>query len=123
MAAMALAAVSCRQTQVSDADLRLTWQLATTAPVVGRATTAAVTLVDAQHEPVRGANLEIEAHMTHPGMAPLVVPLLETAGGRYTARVSFTMAGDWVVFVTGQLGDGRQVRRQVAEVVAIGAAE
>jgi hypothetical protein len=47
--------------------------------------------------------------MAHPGMAPLVVTAVETGDGVYEASLRFTMAGDWILRVTGHLPDGRKV--------------
>jgi hypothetical protein len=63
-------------------------------------------------DPWPGARLDLEAHMSHPGMAPIVVPLGES-GGTYRAPVTFTMAGEWVFFVSGTLPDGRRIRNEV----------
>ena len=72
---------------------------------------------DAAGHPVPAAVLEIEAHMEHPGMAPVIVRAGESAPGVYGARLSLSMAGDWVVFVTGTLPDGRRLRHRAATFV------
>jgi hypothetical protein len=81
-----------------------------------------LTLRDAAGQPVPAAVLDIEAHMEHPGMAPVVARASETAPGVYGARLSLSMAGDWVVFVTGTLPGGRRLRHRAAT-VAVGRAD
>jgi hypothetical protein len=56
-----------------------------------------------------GAQLQIQGFMSHPGMAPLMVTAVEKGDGVYEAPLQFTMAGDWILRVTGQLPDGRKV--------------
>ena len=69
---------------------------------------------------LEGATLDLEAHMTHPGMAPVVVRLREDAPHQYSATMPVTMAGEWVLFVSGRLADGRIVREEVARATAVG---
>ncbi len=85
--------------------ISLSW----TAPaaVVGEPLSAEFRLSDRDDRPVTGANLRIEAHMLHPGMAPVLVTVEEAGDGVYRARIPFSMAGDWIVMVTGALSDGR----------------
>lgn len=64
-------------------------------PVVGR--------------PIGGARLTLEAHMSHPGMAPVVSTLTEGPDGQYTARLPLTMTGDWQLVTSGSMADGRRV--------------
>jgi hypothetical protein len=59
--------------------------------------------------PVTGARLRVHAFMSHPGMAPLSAPVEEQGSGRYRARVTFTMAGDWVLRLQGTRADGRGI--------------
>ena len=82
-------------------------------PAVGADSTVRVTLDDADG-PLRGARVQVEAHMSHPGMAPLVVDASETNSGTYTARVPFSMAGEWTIVATGALADGRRITSPVA---------
>ena len=71
-------------------------------------------LVDDAREPVAGARLRVEGHMTHPGMAPVTADVRETGPGAYEAALSFTMAGDWVLVLDGALDDGRRLRRHLS---------
>jgi hypothetical protein len=60
---------------------------------------------------VKGASLRLEAHMSHPGMAPVVADLIER-DGIYESRVQLTMAGPWVIVASGELADGRRIVKQ-----------
>jgi hypothetical protein len=59
--------------------------------------------------PIRGARLTLEAHMSHPGMAPVVSTLTEAPEGQYNARVPLTMRGEWHLVTSGSLADGQRV--------------
>jgi YtkA-like len=83
----------------------------------GGATGVVLTLRDRDRQPVRGATLQVEAFMSHPGMAPVVATAVERGGGVYEAPLQLTMGGDWILRVTGTLPDGRTVHRQI-ELVA-----
>ena len=84
-----------------------------TPPIVGGATRAEVALRDGAHRPVRGAKLQVEAHMSHPGMAAIVAPITERGDGVYEVQLPFTMAGNWMLIVTGTLPDGRVLNHRV----------
>jgi len=114
VAAMATAIVSivaCRRDRVAT-DVGVAWSVAA-APRISEATVADITLRDGRHQPVRGARLEVDAFMSHPAMAPVVVPVEERGDGVYRARVRFTMAGPWTVMVRGSLPDGRTTVQRV----------
>jgi hypothetical protein len=107
---MACAVVSCGRV---ESPVAVGWSLEPAPPASGRETVARVTLTDAAGKPVPGARLRIEGHMSHPGMAPITTGLTEIADGRYEGRVRFSMAGDWVLVVTGELPDGTRLNRQI----------
>lgn len=92
-------------------DTTIEWRMTPRDPFVGQPVAVEVSMSDA----ARGAALGVEAHMSHPGMAPVLEKLVERADGTYEARIVLTMSGDWVAFVTGALADGRTVRRRVAD--------
>lgn len=70
-----------------------------------------LTLRDAEGLPVRGARLRIEAHMSHPGMAPVLAEARERPDGVYEASLELTMAGAWTLVASGALADGRVITR------------
>jgi hypothetical protein len=70
-------------------------------------------VLDATGRPVVGAHLRIEAQMSHPGMAPFLATASERGNGVYEAALRFTMAGDWIVLVTGSLSNGDTVEYRI----------
>ncbi len=111
-------ASTCRR-PAPAADVSLTWTLAPTPPAVGR---ARLTLhaTDTTGRPVRAATLRVEAHMSHPGMAPVLSTATERGDGIYEAKLQFTMRGDWILLVAGSLPDGRTVQQRI-DVPGVGA--
>ena len=89
-------------------DVRVTLVVDPVKPAVGADTTVRVTLDDGRG-PLRGARVQVEAHMSHPGMAPIVVDASETEPGTYAARIPFSMAGEWTLVANGTLADGRRI--------------
>jgi hypothetical protein len=80
---------------------------------VGTPIVAHLTLRDADQKPITGAHLRLEGVMSHPGMAPVSAAVVERANGEYEAPLQFTMAGDWILLVTGELPGGTQLKQQI----------
>ena len=89
------------------------WAFEPGPPATGVDTNARITLHDADGQPLRGADLRLEGHMSHPGMAPVIADVIERGAGVYEARMQFSMAGDWVLMLTGELADGRRFAKQL----------
>jgi hypothetical protein len=102
----------CGRTNPADA-IRVTWTLDPSPPVVGEPIVARLTLRDAAQKPITGMRLKLEGLMSHPGMAPVIAPVIERGDGTYEAALRFTMAGDWILLVTGQLPDGVPFTKQI----------
>lgn len=69
------------------------------------------TRLDVATEP--GAEAVFTGGMTHPGMVPIVAKASEEKPGLYVATMTWTMAGDWVVFFEAQWPDGRRKESKV----------
>ena len=113
VALMACAVAAACARPDAGADVRVAWTIEPAPPSTGAATVAELTLKDEQQQPIRGARLQLEAHMSHPGMSPVTTPLAETGNGVYAGRLQFSMAGDWLLVVSGQLADGTRFTRQL----------
>ena len=74
---------------------------------------ATFTLTDAASKPVTGAQVQLEADMAHPGMAPIFGKAEEVAPGQYEGKLNLTMGGDWVVLLHVKLADGQKLERQI----------
>ena len=81
-------------------------------PRIGLATVT-LTLADAEGQPIRGAQVELEGNMHHAGMVPVLAQASEVSPGRYQAALEFTMGGDWFILVRADLPDGRSLERSV----------
>ena len=90
----------------------MVWTLKPSPPVVG-ATILTVTLRGPSGDAVKGATVRLEAHMSHPGMAPVVADARERAPGVYDLPFGFTMPGDWVLVVSATLPAGGRVERRI----------
>jgi hypothetical protein len=93
--------------------ITVAWTLEPSPPAVGGPIVTRLTLRDPDRQPITGARLRLEGLMSHPGMAPLNAPLVERGNGDYEATIQFTMAGDWIILVTGELSDGTPVKKQI----------
>jgi hypothetical protein len=102
----------CAPTDPAEA-IRVSWTLDPSPPVVGGPIVARLTLRDGDQKPITGARLRLEGLMSHPGMAPVTAAVIERGEGSYEAALRFTMAGDWVLVVTGQLPDGVPFKKQI----------
>lgn len=71
--------------------------------------TIALNIKDTSSAPLAGAHLNLEANMSHAGMAPVFAEAGETTPGRYRSVMELSMAGDWHVTVHVTLPDGRKL--------------
>ena len=95
--------VACGPQADAGNNLTLSWDLEPVPPVAGATGVARLTIRDAEKQVVRGARLRLEGHMSHPGMTPVVATMAERSDGTYEAPLELTMAGDWVLVVTGDV--------------------
>jgi hypothetical protein len=87
----------------------VSWNISPTPPMVGIDTLVGLRVQDGDGHPVTRAKLQLEAHMSHPGMTPVTADVIERSAGAYEARVRLPMAGDWRFVVAGTLGDGSRI--------------
>jgi hypothetical protein len=107
----AVATLPACQRIVAD-DVKVEWTITPARPAAGAPTAGELRVLDRGGLPVRHATLKVEAHMSHPGMAPVVASAAETGDGVYRVDLPLTMAGDWTLLLKGSLADGRLVDAQ-----------
>ena len=115
VAACCVGAFACAR---EAANVTARWTTDPASASTATATSVRVVLKHPDGKAVSGAKLRIEAHMTHPGMQPLVSDATERESGTYESRVNLSMAGRWVLVVTGTLADGRRLVQQTEITVA-----
>lgn len=79
-------------------------------PLVGAATLNLLVSSD-EGDPIENADLVVRGDMTHPGMVPVIGELEATGSGNYAVQFEWTMAGFWIVSISGELPDGRYLLR------------
>jgi hypothetical protein len=62
--------------------------------------------------PFLGAQVSIEADMSHPGMKPVFAEA-SAQGGEYHSKLNFDMPGDWTLLIHAKLPDGETAEDQV----------
>ena len=97
----------------SNGAISVSWTLNPSPPFAGTPIIVRLTLRDRDQQPVTGARLRLEGLMSHPGMAPITAAVTERGNGEYEAPLQFTMAGDWILLVTGELPGGVGFKRQI----------
>lgn len=100
------------------ADVTADWHVTPAEPPVGDEAQVDMTLADGSGQPLRDAKVTVEAHMSHPGMAPVVEPAVDRGNGGYAARLRFTMAGTWTLFVQIESPDRRTLRHRLGDIAA-----
>jgi hypothetical protein len=110
--------LACDRQADRDAEVSVTWDVEPVPPVVGMRGVARLTLRGPAKQAITGARLRLEGHMSHPGMAPVLSAMTERGPGSYEAPLEFTMAGDWILIVTGDLPGLGRITRQI-EVVGV----
>ena len=107
-----LAAVGCTGgAGDATADIKAEFKLQPDPPRVGPADVTLL-LTDKDGKPVKGATLKLEGNMNHAGMKPEFADAKEVEPGKYEAKLELTMGGDWYVEVTGNLSDGRKLKKK-----------
>ena len=95
------------------ADVTVGWTIEPMPPAAAATTSVRFTLADSQGARIAGAKLHLDAHMAHPGMAPVTSDVIDISAGSYQSTLRLPMPGDWVFVVSGQLPDGRRITREI----------
>ena len=105
---------ACTRTPVAEdtSAVRVLTHLMPPQPTVGPATLS-ISLSGATAAMLGRAEVGVVAHMTHPGMTPVVATVTANGPDVYDAVVDFTMAGDWMLIATVRLPDGRRLESRV----------
>lgn len=115
LAVLCVASVGCgrvQQAMPASADgFTLTLTAQPMPPIIGDGILV-MTIQDPTGQAVEHARLEIEGNMNHAGMKPSFGKVTSEGAGRYTAALTWTMAGDWYVDVKATLADGRVLSRR-----------
>ncbi len=111
-----MSSIGCtRRNSLRDeaAEIHAEFVVVPSTPQVGAAEVS-VLLSDSDGGPIQDAVVELKGDMTHPGMTPVLAEAVELADGLYVASMEWSMAGDWILTLQGQLPDGRTLVRQYA---------
>lgn len=107
------ALAGCEPPDNAGSEINLQWEITPDPPRVGMAKIN-ITLQDSTRQPIKGADVQLEGNMSHPGMQPVLVTAEEIAPGKYSARMEFTMSGDWFILVNSTLSGGGEVTKQIS---------
>lgn len=69
--------------------------------------------LESRSRPVTQARVQVEADMSHAGMAPVFSEAREIRPGVYQTAIDFSMAGDWVLLLHIRMADGRRAEQQI----------
>ena len=110
--AAGILAPACGRRPVSAEQVEIVWTLGPAAPAVGPASLS-LTLRTRGGQPLTGAQVRLDAYMSHPGMAPVQANAVERGAGVYDVPFSFTMAGDWVLLVEATLPQEGRLQQRI----------
>lgn len=94
------------QGQEMDADVIMELTVDPSPATIGE-TTLYFELRDAQDQPIEGASFSAKGDMSHAGMLPVVGDSEEIGDGTYSVPFGWTMGGDWILTIAGELPDGQ----------------
>ena len=90
-------------------DVTVTWTIDPPRPAAGAEIVVQVSVRNSDGTLATGAKMQCAAQMSHPGMAPIISPLVERGSGVYETRLQLSMPGDWVLVASGELPGGRSM--------------
>jgi hypothetical protein len=103
--------ISCHRPSNASSGVKVEFQIKPQPVRVGPVEIS-LTLTDIATQPLTGAQITVEADMSHAGMSPVFAPSKEVGAGQYQSQLSLGMAGDWVVLLHGTLPNGEKLERQ-----------
>ena len=103
--------IGCHRPPHSSSSVKFEFQIEPTPVQVGPIVVG-LTLTDAASHPLTGAQIAVEADMSHAGMSPVFAQAHEVQPGHYECHLALGMAGDWVVLLHGTLPNGEKLERQ-----------
>jgi hypothetical protein len=90
-------------------EVTVTWTIDPPRPLAGVEIVVHLDVRNSDGTPATGVRMQCAAQMSHPGMAPIISPVVERSPGLYETRLHLSMAGDWVLVASGELPDGRNM--------------
>jgi hypothetical protein len=111
VAVTAVFAIGCHRPHNTSSGVIVEFQIEPNPVRVGLVVVS-LTLTDTASHPVTGAQIAVEADMSHAGMNPVFARSKEVGPGQYQSQLSLGMAGDWVILVHGSLPHGEKLERQ-----------
>lgn len=90
-------------------EVTVAWTIDPPRPLAGVEIVVQLDVRNSDGAPATGLRLQCAAQMSHPGMAPIISPVVERGPGIYETRLQLSMAGDWVLVASGELPDGRNM--------------
>lgn len=104
---------ACVRDRAVAENLSVEWKMTSPKPIGAATVLGEIRLRDQASQPVRGARLQVEGFMSHPGMAPVMATVAERGEGVYEVELQLTMSGDWILLVTGRLPDRRSLNHRI----------
>ena len=90
-------------------DVTVSWTIDPPRPAAGVEIVVQLSVRNRDGTPATGVKMQCAAQMSHPGMAPIMSPVVERGSGIYETRLQLSMAGDWILVASGELPDGRSM--------------
>ena len=107
--AITLFLISCRP-QAQETSLNITLSTDPNPAVKGEADLI-VTVRDQEDVPIENAFVRVKGDMNHAGMEPVLGEVIGGNYGIYAIPFEWTMAGDWIVTVVVEMGDGTVIEK------------
>ena len=90
-------------------DVTVSWTIDPPRPAARVEIVVQLSVRNSDGTPATGVKMQCAAQMSHPGMAPIISPIVERGPGIYETRLQLSMPGDWVLVASGELPGGRSM--------------